>query len=623
MDNGNGRSSWGDRALFCALLIGATLASMAATGFRFGVNNNVFHIPYVLDYASLPQFRDDPIYRSLDKFVSLVWPALRLVSTEANVRIVFLISLMLGRLAALAALLCFFRLNGLAGRWALLAAMAVVSATPWLTQLSVIGGHGLFIGYFSHSELSWAPLLGALLAVQHRRLVLAGLFCGITFCLNFFVGIWLLAAIAAPVLVSVRGCPIPAFLSRLAPIAPVSPAMIGRALLVFLVTASPVIIWVASTLVATRNAPPFDYAEYLRLYFPDHSLIDAAPGTEILELLLVLAGYILAALLSQGRRFWMLVLAGWSLLFIAGAAGPYLVDSKLLYNLNAIRSAGLMQFIGFALVILAAGRAVADGRSNGWERLVGCLILAELIQPNREVFQLLTIDVALGALLIGRHRWPRLSAPLLATGYLTCVVLILVAQFASATGWSSNAVLRLLLLAALGASVMLASTGYRGRKLLPMLLIAGLAVLNVATLVKWREDSEAQRSVIERPFRQTVDWIRKSALKGPFLVPVDADHRDLFDDFQLLALRPVWVDWKQGAVVMWEPSLYARWAGRYQAVNELGDAGQFLDYAAANAIPYVVLPEDIGGCGRSLTLHREQGYSICALSPAMPVSAPR
>src|SRR5690606_11619165 len=117
-------------------------------------------------------------------------------------------------------------------RWAPGAALAVVAATPWLAQLSVIGGHGLFIGYFTHSELSWGPLLGALVAAQRRRLGLAGLLCGITFCLNFFVGLWLLAAIALPVLSSVRSWPVPAFLARLAPIAPIRPAAIGRALLI-------------------------------------------------------------------------------------------------------------------------------------------------------------------------------------------------------------------------------------------------------------------------------------------------------------------------------------------------------------------------------------------------------
>ncbi|KQX20289.1 MULTISPECIES: hypothetical protein [unclassified Sphingomonas] len=618
MDNGVGRSSWSDRALFCALLVGATLASMAATGFRFGVNNNVFHIPYVLDYAGLPQFRDDPVYRSLDKFVSLAWPAVRLVSTEANVRAVFLVGLVLGRLAAIAAFLCFFRLNGLSGRWALVAAMAVVSATPWLAQLAVIGGHGLFIGYFTHSELSWGPLLGALLAVQRGRLALAGLLCGIVFCLNFFVGLWLLAAIAPPVLASVRGWPIPAFLSRLAPMAPVGPAMIGRALLVFLLTASPVIVWVASTLLETRSAPPFDYAAYLRLYFPDHSLIDAAPATERLELALVFAAYVLAALLSRGARFWTLVLAGWSLLFVLGAAGPYLVDSKLLFNLNAVRSAGFVQFVGFGLVILAAIRAATDGGSRDWERLAGCLVLAELVQPDRQVFQLLTVDLLLAALLAFRHRPSSLSVPLLVVGYAALVVLILVTQFSAAAGWSPTVLLRLVLLFALGGSLL------RGWRPLAMGLVAGLALLNVATLVKWRADGMAKRTEAERPFRQMVDWVRHGTLAGPFLVPVDKDHRDLFDDFQLLTLRPVWVDWKQGAVVMWEPAFYRRWSSRYAAVKGFRRAEQYLAYAAANGIPFVVLPEDVGGCGASRTLYRRDGYSICAPVPAaVPVSARR
>lgn len=618
MDKEAGRSPWIDRALFAALVIVAMAASMAATGFRFGVNNNVFHIPYVLDYASLPQFRGDPVYRSLDKFVSLAWPAVRLVSTEADVRAVFLAGLVLGRLGAFAALLGFFRLNGLSGPRAPAAALAVVAATPWLTQLSVIGGHGLFIGYFTHSELSWGPLLGALVAVQYRRLGLAGLLCGITFCLNFFVGLWLLAAIALPVLTSVRGWPLPASLARLAPIAPIRPAAVGRALLIFLATASPVIVWVASTLLETRGAPPFDYAGYLRLYFPDHSLIDAAPATELLEFALILVAYGLAALLSCAPRFWMLVLAGWALLFVVGAAGPYLVDSKLLFNLNAIRSVGFVQFVGFGLVILAAVRTLADDGSQLWQRLAACLVLAELLHPDRQVFQLLAVDVLLAAMLLCRRGATGLSAPLLAIGYVALVVLILVVQFSAAATWSQNVLLRLVLLVALGGSVLL------GRRSFSVVLAIGVALFNVATLVKWRKDGAAQRLAVEAPFERMTGWVRRSALVGPFLVPVDEPHRDLFDNFQLKALRPVWVDWKQGAVVMWEPAFYPRWSARYAAVERLQRADQFLAYAAANAIPYVVLPEDIGGCGGTRTLYRDGGYAICAPGGgAMPASAPQ
>ncbi|MBO9377483.1 hypothetical protein GG804_11960 [Sphingomonas histidinilytica] len=612
MDKEVGRSPWIDRGLLAALVIAATAVSIAATGFRFGVNNNVFHIPYVLDYASLPQFRDDPVYRSLDKFVSLAWPAVRLVSTEGNVRAVFLTGLFLGRLAVFAALFGFFRLNGLPGRWAMGTALAVVAATPWLTQLSVIGGHGLFIGYFTHSELSWGPLLGALVAVQHRRLGLAGLLCGITFCLNFFVGLWLLAAIALPVLASVRDWPVPAFLARLGPIAPIRPAAVGRALLIFLATASPVIVWVASTLVETRGAPPFDYAGYLRLYFPDHSLIDAAPGTELLEFVLILAAYGLAALLSRTPRFWMLVLAGWALLFVVGAAGPYLVDSKLLFNLNAIRSVGFVQFVGFALIVLAAVRTIADDGPPLWQRLAACLVLAELVHPDRQVHQLLTVDVLLAAMLLYRRHATGLSAPLLAAGYGALVILILAVQFSAAATWSPTVLLRLVLLAALGGCVL------RGWRSPALALIAGLALFNVATLVKWRKDGVAQRLAVEAPFERMTDWVRRSTLAGPFLVPVDEPHRDLFDNFQLKALRPVWVDWKQGAVVMWEPGFYPRWSTRYAAVESLGDADQFLAYAAANDIPYVVLPEDIGDCGAARTLYRDGGYAICAPAIAAP-----
>jgi len=141
-------------------------------------------------------------------------------------------------------------------------------------------------------------------------------------------------------------------------------------------------------------------------------------------------------------------------------------------------------------------------------------------------------------------------------------------------------------------------------------LIASLAVTDDLMAGNERASREADRG--PDPFAQMVDWVRESTLSGPFLIPVLDPHRDRFATFQHRAKRPVWVDWKQGAAVMWDPWFYWQWMPRFREVEGLVTAEDFSDYALRNQIPSIILPSDIGSCPSEMdTDFSNSEYSVC------------
>ncbi len=69
-----------------------------------------------------------------------------------------------------------------------------------------------------------------------------------------------------------------------------------------------------------------------------------------------------------------------------------------------------------------------------------------------------------------------------------------------------------------------------------------------------------------------------------FLVPLDMR----LIGFQNISHRGVWVDLRQGAAVMWEPSFYKQWAARISEQNSLGSVEARLSYACHHSISYDV-----------------------------------
>lgn len=62
--------------------------------------------------------------------------------------------------------------------------------------------------------------------------------------------------------------------------------------------------------------------------------------------------------------------------------------------------------------------------------------------------------------------------------------------------------------------------------------------------------------------------------------------------FPVFSKRSVWVDFKQGAAVMWAPKYYWAWHKRLHEQRELTNVDMKVDYCMANKIDYIVVPID-------------------------------
>ena len=66
------------------------MSSVALHGFDYPTNNNIFHVPIVLDYARSAEGPADLFTKSLDRYVSGFWIALSPMVTESNIYALFL-----------------------------------------------------------------------------------------------------------------------------------------------------------------------------------------------------------------------------------------------------------------------------------------------------------------------------------------------------------------------------------------------------------------------------------------------------------------------------------------------------------------------------------------------------
>ncbi|WP_313074071.1 hypothetical protein [Melaminivora sp.] len=533
-----------------ALSLAAGALSMALTGFFFGIGNNVFHIPYVLGLAQAPQFAGDAFYQSLDKFTSIVWPLLRLVSTEANVEQVFFLAQCASRVAAFAAVIVLARALGLVQWMALALLCAVLALSPWMQLVSVVGGHGMLIPYFTHSELTW-PLVFLLVAfLLRRQAVRAAAACGVAFCVNAFVGLWLLWL---------------AFVWGLLARPALAPRRWALAALAFALTALPALAWVAWS-VGSDPAAAFDYRAYIRSYYPEHFLIEAAPPSALLALVALGASAWLAAQALPGRAALRHLLLGLLLLLLAGAALPYVLNQRFVFNLHLLRAAGLLQALAVVLAACASAARVLQGQ-DARLRLLGAATLALLaLGPATAAMAWLLLALLACAQLLetGALPWPRLPP-----------------WCAAPAAW------------------------------LPPLLLGGLLAS-----AGWQLQARAPRFPLlyDQEWVDMASWVRQSDLRGVFLLPL---HEPDAAYFQLLARRPVWVEPKQGAAVMWQPSFHAQWRRRMDEVQALESSPEaLLAYARAQGIAHVLLARGDGACPAGARMVRAwPRHVLCASAP--------
>lgn len=517
------------------LVVAMALAvlSLLHTGFVFGIENNLFHLPIIAGLYHEPQYQDDAFIQSLRHFASGVW--LMLAGTERSFghpELQFFALQYLSRLLTFTGLLCCASLLGIVERREKIVFGLIVCFHVVLAGYSHAGNGGLFLNYFTHSEMANGTVLLAIWFAAKGRFAAATVAAGATFFINAFVAVWL-----APVLALVA---IDLVLRRRARIGAVAAGAGAGAVLCI-----PLVLPVLREIVSNPEfGQPlsFDFAAYLREYYPGHVLIDEVAPADILRLLAVMAAGATAlwwfGVQSRGLA---LAYAAAILVYALGVGLPFVTHSPMVLNLHLLRSSTIIHLLAaLALAALATVWLRPDRRNF----LPGCILV--------------------------------LVSSLEGIAFVIAVPLILAARFLPSGQASGNGVRRAL--------------GYG--------LLAATAVL-VWPWSTWQNhwfNTKYAEGV--REWTAVGEWARRSTPSSAlFLVPPGEGGAQLTVSqialaraavFEFTSHRRLWVDVKRGAAVMWTPSYYRTWRSRVADVRGLTSLDERIAYARRHGIDYVV-----------------------------------
>ena len=514
----------------------ASTLSMLHTGFVFGIDNNIFHLPITAGLYDEPQFHDDAFIQSLRYFASGVWLLLSHVEHYLNhTAALFLGLTWLSRLLSFLGFLCCASLVGITTRIDKIVFSLVVCITSFLEGGSFAGLGGLFLNYFTHSELANGIILLAIYAAAKRRFTAATLLVGVTFFINAFAAVWLIAIIAAVAA------------DLLARNETTIRTVLGRTLAGLLPTALlalPVLINIASNPEIARPLD-FDYATYLRQYFAEHSLIDSIAGSDLLALAAIeLLGAVALSELGTSARALGAAYGGAVLLYVLGIALSLISNSPNILNLQLLRSGTVIHLLAGLAIAALATRWLRDAKDRSFA--------------------------------FGGVSAVLLSAP--ANAFALCIPVVLAAPSLLRVQPTTSPLMRGIGFAALAFATLI---------LFPFSAWQNLnaALLLIEARVEWTAIG---------------NWARDATVASAmFLVPPGArDHgpQEMAGTialtrvaiFEATAHRRIWVDYKRGAAAMWTPSYYHIWRTRSLETSLLTSLDQRLNYARNHSIDYVI-----------------------------------
>lgn len=557
------------RLLILAIAAGAAaFVSVAQQGFLYGVVNNVFHIPLVLQWADDPAFANDQFVQSLENFTSPVWPAIRLVASEENIESVFYLAHVLTRAVALAALAWASASMGVRGLVPRILLMFWFGIAPGLRWETPIGADEIFGFYFSHSELALPLTIVAVTLAARRRYLLAFATLGLIANVNAFAAAWASCALLGVAIGD------KSFLDT------ATRSLSGLAIAAVL--SLPVAIWILGV-VQDHPVSGVERKSYLLEYYPVHFFIHTNPPIRIaLFGGVALSGLIGFRLLSNHGAAWSRAMIAVCMLIITGMILPELVTSRLLLDLHLLRASGLVQVL--AVLGLTVSAVSAMRCNSALERIGGLLALALLVLPALQGM-LLAGAVMLAAKRVDWRTVVGLSAPLIVVCFLTREV------------WPTP------IMITVEIAVTIAFLVFRRRiarwsvpSLRGVVAAAAVAAAGVAgysfVVHQFMHPPEWQDA------RDAAAWVRRSTpADAMFLVPEAGPSSFLVVIFESLARRQIWVDWKRGGAVMWAPRYHEEWSRRMREVGGLADLPSRLVYACKNDIDYVLIgPEtDLSG----------------------------
>jgi hypothetical protein len=529
-----------------AAAVGALL-SLALTGFVFGINNNIFHLPIVGALYDEPQFAQDPYIQSLRFFASGLWLLLRGVDRYVDTYGLFLGLDYLSRFLAFVGFLACADVLGVRRRKERALFSGLLCLTPLLRGFSYAGEGGLFLNYFTHSEIANGLTLISLYFAYRGRLTAAFGFNGAVFFVNAFIAVWNALPLGMIVLYLL-------FVQQVHWRKAAIDGAIG--LLVFFMLSAPVI-WNVLSNPDFGSRTDFDIVAYHKQYFPYHFLFAFVPLKKRIAVAIVclLAFSSFAALGAPARPF-LLALFGYMAVYVLGIIAPHITRDATILNmllrLTLLRVSTFFHLLA-ALGSLALAIQWLMRRDRIHAKVLAPLLVVLLCTSKYLLVAapfVILVSLIPGALLLVP---PQLTYGRLPIGYAAAVCIAIA-----------------------GASSVL-MTIEQNRE-------SAKVASEWTALGRWARANTPADAIFLIP---TVDISKRIEPRSKGVSEVDPA---IFDSaiFEYEAHRRVWIDDKRGGAVMWAPSYYKIWWPRVSDVLALGSHYERMAYARQKAINYVV-----------------------------------
>jgi hypothetical protein len=546
---------------FLAAAALGTALSMALTGYVTGLWNNLFHLPILAGLPDLPQFAHDPFIQSLPHYASGFWLMLAGTAPGDNAFPLLAAFAVASRFLTMVGFLACADAIGIRDLPGRMVFAVLIAFSSMANGYAAAGAGGLFISYFTHSELANATILLAIWGAARGRFTAAMAFEGATCFLNAFMGAWnaVPLILIAALLLARREISWQTMLRRI---------IIGIA--PFALFTAPVIHVILSNPSFGRPAD-FDFVRFLSEFFPDHFLVgELKPKTLIALAIVTLTGGTAAFTLARREpraAFCVVALAGFVILWLAGTILPLLTHRPVLLSLHLLRAS-----VGIHLFGALAGAALTVLWTQSGDRIdsrVRAPLMAIAMDSSRFL-----LPLAILIPFVRRLDPPRLIARLRPD--IAAAILLIAAI------WPAQIVMQARINAGMRSNVAI----WRA-------------------LGRWAKAHTAANAVFLIPIAN---------VRNPPAEPIqDSSQPPLsagYEVFETFAERRIWIDAAGGGAVMWTPAYHPIWHRRLMEVLALQDHGARMAYARARAIDYV-----IDGCGSDRALARFSGRCVYRAEP--------
>lgn len=332
------------------LIAAVTVISFLYSGYSPVFNNNIYHIPLLLESYDLPQFSGDAFIQSLRHFSSGFWILFAGAGQVVGVKLFLTVGLIVTHLVFFAAALHLAASLGLKDRRALNLFLLLLCVSPWAYGY-MAGDGAILLNYFSHSELANASLLMGLSFALRQRYGAAAIATCLTFFLNAFMAVWMV-----PPLALLAGYQLIA--GQIAFRRLLVPAVIG------LVVGSPLLVLPLHNILQNPEIgglSVFSYQQYLWDFFPRHFFLWSLPprnlavaSVQILVLLLSIR------LLGASSRAVLMIALGMLSVLVLGVLAALVTDSRMILNLHLIRSFVMIAMLLAVVVAVVAARWILE-----------------------------------------------------------------------------------------------------------------------------------------------------------------------------------------------------------------------------------------------------------------------